>query len=247
MSFMDANTNNEHAENINRPAIQFHRGDLSNSNPLLKAGCYQLPVESFGSIVGDTWESTLVSHAGNVSVNSFLLAKIHLSVLGFQKRWFVVKNNRTEFLNHYQEGSKSRFRLMGICKELYALGYQEPILVTVSGMNAKHLDDALKRFKADLITTAARLAKRSFPAYAFWMPLIVGPKAAVKNNQYITPPGLDLNGKVDQDLLERLFVGDEVLSLAASYWGEAQLWTQQGKPAQSEPEAEQEEVPEEVF
>lgn len=246
MSFLDANTNDEHAENISRPAIQFHRGDLSNSNKLLKNGCYQLPVETFGSIVGDAWESVFVPHAGGVSVNSYLLPKIHLAVLGFQKRWFVVKNNRTEYLGQYQDGSKSRFRLMGLCQELYALGYEEPVLVTVSGLNGKHLEDALKSFKADVITTAARLAKRRFPTYAFWMPLTVGPKAAVKNNQYITPPEIDLNGKIDQDLLEKLFVSDEVLALASTYWDEAQMWAQQGKAAQNEPEAEQEEAPEEV-
>lgn len=247
MSFMDANTNNEHAENISRPAIQFHRGDLSNSNPLVKNGCYQLPVEAFGSIVGDAWESVLVSHAGGVSVNSYLLPKIHLAVLGFQKRWYVEKNNRTEYLDHYQDGSKSRFRLMALCQELYILGYEEPVLVTVSGMNGKHLEDAFKSFKADVITTAARLAKRRFPAYAFWLPLAIGPKTSVKNNQYITPPQLDLNGKVDQELLEQLFVSDKVLSLASTYWDEAQMWAQQGKPATSEPEVEQEEIPEVVF
>lgn len=248
MSFFDANVNDDHGENISRPAIRFHRGDLLNANPLLKAGCFQLPVEHFGSIVGDAWENILVPHAGGVSVNSYLLPKIHLAVLGFQKRWFVFKNNRTEYLSHYQDGAKGRLRLMGICKELYELGYEEPILVTTSGMNSKHLEDAFKRFKADVITTAARLARRRFPAYAFWMPLVVGPKQVVKQSQYITPPELDLNGSINQEVLETLFVGDEVLALAAAYWDEAQLWAQQGKPAQqAEPEPATEETLEEAF
>lgn len=216
--------NQENAVQVLPPTIQWRRGDLTNPNPLLKNGCWQLTVENFAALIGDTLPVVDVLHSGGVVVPSYLLGTIHIAILAYRKRWYTVNDdNSITFLPPRFEGTtgniKSKLQVWCLCRELA----NEPVLVSVSGMNSKCLQDAMDSFIKRVITPASRIAKARFARYHFWLPLTSGGKQAVKNNQYITPPVPAL-GEVDDETLRSLFTGRDVADAAEAMLSEAQDW-----------------------
>lgn len=248
--------NQENAVQVLPPTIQWRRGDLTNPNPLLKNGCWQLSVENFAPLVGDSLPVVDVLHSGGVVVPSYLLGTIHIAILAYRKRWYTVNaDNSITFLPPKFEDApgniKSKLQVFALCRELG----NEPVLVSVSGMNSKHLQDAMDAFVKRVITPASRLAKTRFARYHFWLPLTSGGKQAVKNNQYITPPVMALDD-AGEETLRGLFVGRQVAAIAEEMLAEAQQWaapkaeqtTPEPPPAftddyQPEPAPEEDEIP----
>lgn len=228
----------ENAVQVLPPTIQWRRGDLTNPNKLLKNGCWQLTVDNFASLIRDKLPVVDVLHSGGVVVPSYLFEKIHIAILAYRKRWYTVNaDNSITFLPPKFEESvasvKSKLQIWCLCRELN----NEPVLVSVSGMNSKYLLDAMDAFIKRVITPASRLAKTRFARYHFWLPLTSGGKQAVKNNQYITPPVLALDD-VSEDVLRGLFTGKDVAQVAELSMGEALDWAQpKVEPARPAPEA----------
>lgn len=229
--------NEENAVTVLPPTIQWRRGDLTNPNKLLKNGCWQLTVDNFASLVGDSLPAVDVLHGGGVVVPSYLIEKIHIAVLAYRKRWYTVNaDNSITFLPpKFEEPTvnvKSKLQIWCLCRELN----NEPVLVSVSGMNSKYLLDAMDAFIKRVITPASRLAKARFARYHFWLPLATFGKQAVKNNQYITPPALALD-EINEDVLRSLFTGKDVALQAELSMNEAVAWSQTKIEQSSTPEA----------
>lgn len=219
MSFEDYEVNEEYAGQFLPPTIQWRRGDLVNQHPGLKNGCWQLPVENFEAIIGNSLPVINVVHGGGVVVESYLFETLHLSILAWKKRWYIMEDGQYNYLSDYQEGARSRLQYYAIVKEIDGAG-----LVSVSGLNAKHLSQASYQHQQKIVKAAYNITKRKFSQYHFWCPLSAGPKTETAHNQYITPPRLAIDDKVDKELLNRLFVGSEVAELAESLMQEARDW-----------------------
>jgi hypothetical protein len=241
--------NQDYAEMVLPPTVQWRRGDLTNQNPLLKSGCWQLTVENFQPIIGDSLEAVDVLHSGGVVVPSYLLGQIHIAVLAYRKRWYVAdaEGNVTWLKqgDQFPPGAKSKLQVWALCKELNA----EPVIVSVSGMNAKHLQDAMQDFVRKVITPASRLAKTRFGRHHFWLPLATQGRLAVKNNQYVTPPGLALRDS-NPETLRALFTGKEIAGYAESVIPEAQEWAKgvaDQQPGQQAPDFDHAPEPDESY
>lgn len=243
--------NEEHGISFLPPTIQWRRGDLVNQDQRLKKGCWQFPTEGFAAfadLLGS--ESVEVLHGGGVVVDSFLLEKIHICVLAYRKRWFVLGGDgKPAYLSgHFDQFPSVRSKLQVWClvKELG----NEPCIVSVAGMNSKHLEDALKEFSGKIIQMSRSLKKR-FGRHHFWLPLSSQGKIATKQNQYITPPGSSLTEEAFETqeatlaTMRRLFVGREVAELAEAMIPEAAEWARQQVTAPApEPVYQQQPVPE---
>lgn len=217
--------NEENAVQVLPPTIQWRRGDLTNPNPLLKNGCWQLTVDNFAALIDSELPAVDVLHSGGVVVPSYLLGTINIAILAYRKRWFTVNaDNSITFLppkfdDNVNGHVRSKLQVYALCRELG----NEPVLVSVSGMNSKYLQDAMDSFVKRVITPASRLAKTRFARYHFWLPLTTGGKQSVKNNQYITPPVMALD-EINNETLRFLFTGQQVAAIAEEMIAEAQAW-----------------------
>lgn len=250
MSFQDIQIDETHAAELSCDYIQYRRGDLKNENQLLKNGCFLLPVDTFGSVVGNALPVAQVSFGAGATKGAYLLSVIHIAPLAVWKRWFVYEGDRIRYLDagEYTEGAKSHFKILGVVRELVeAADFTDPIYITTKGMNAKHLEDAFKQFKSDVVGMAKRMTKKRFSTYHFWMPVTNGPREETKKGSYITPPKLALD-QITEEIVERLYIGDELVPVIADYYSEAQEWAKKGKPQDngSDPQDDDRE-PEEAF
>lgn len=212
--------NEEYAEVIVPPTVQWRRGDLTNPNPLLKNGCWQLPADSFEMIAPPDWKAVDVLHGGGVVVSSYLLPTIHIAVLAWRKRWFMVDDGGNyTYLDDYQDGAKSKLQYYALLKELG----NEPVLISVSGMNSKYLSEAFYEFRQKVIRQAGQLARQRFGYHHFWMPVSTTGKRDTNHNQYITPPGLAM-ADFDKETLRSLFTGREAADAAEALIPEARAW-----------------------
>jgi hypothetical protein len=99
----------------------------------------------------------------------------------------------------------------------------EPAIISVAGMNSKHLSEAVNQFIQKIVVAAGRHAKTRFGRHHFWLPLSAGPKQTTKNNQYITPPVLAIE-EFGLDTMRELFTGQELAGLAEQMIPEAVAW-----------------------
>lgn len=215
--------NEEYTEVFLPPTIQWRRGDLTNQNPFLKNGCWQLQTESFEVFFGNSIPVVDVLHSGGVVVPSYLFGTLHLSVLAWKKRWYMLDSGsgqtQLKYLTGYEDGAKSKLQYWALIRELG----NEPALVSVSGMNAKYLSEASQAFRQKVLRPAVAIAKKNFGQHHFWMPLASQGKIATKQNQYITPPGLALK-EINNDVLKELYLGKEIGQKAEEMIKEARAW-----------------------
>lgn len=216
--------NEEEAVSVLPSTIQWRRGDLTNVNPLLKNGCWQFPMEHFASIAPPVWEPVDVLHSGGETVTSFLQEKIHLAIVGYRKRWFYKVEDKKVYLpaNFVNDGKKisSTLQIWAICKELD----NEPVLVSVSGLNSKAMEEAMNVFIKQIVTGASRLAKTRFARYHFWLPLVTSPKQVTKEKTYVTPPQIAMTIPVSNEFLRSLFTGKDVALLAEAELPACKEW-----------------------
>lgn len=210
--------NQDNALTILPPVIQWRRGDLVTENELLRDGCWQLPVENFTML--EDWISVNVLHGGGVVVPSYLLEIIHIAILTHKKRWYIRDGEgNTTFVDTFTEGARSRLQIWALCQELD----NEPIIVSIAGLNAKSVSQASMDFIRKVITPASRMAKTRFGRHHFWMPLATGGKQETRQNQYVTPPVLALED-INVEVMRSLFTGREVAELAEDMLDEAKEW-----------------------
>lgn len=235
MSFQNARFNEENSIKLTRLFIQWRRGDLTNKDERLKRGCWQAMVDQWQPIVGNKMDIVDCVHAGGEVKPSYLFGMLHIAVLSYQKAWTIEEGGETRYLGkgEYQAGARGKFRIFGLVKELIELGYDQPVILTTSGLNSKALGDAVLVHKNGVVATASKIAKTAFPLYAFWLPVGPGEKQSTRNAQYVTPPAPKL-GAITEELLETLFVGQDVIDIAEAFYSEAQEWAKPPKPVASD-------------
>lgn len=212
----------QYTQQLLPPTLQWRRGDLTSKEKALKLGCWELPADQFEAILGGSQEPVDVLHAGGVVVSAYIFETLHLLVLAWKKRWYVLEDEKIRYLTGYEEGAKSKLQYWALVKELG----NQPAMVSVSGMSAKYLSEASFSFQQKVLRPAGQMAKRAFGQHHFWMPLASQGKKDTKQGQYITPPGLALK-EVNQEIIKSLFVGREVGELAESMIGEARRWAKE--------------------
>lgn len=247
MSFQNARFNESNGIQLDRPFAQWRRGDLTSQDERLSKGCWQLTEEQWGAIVGKKIDLVNCVHSGGVVLPSYVLGTIHVNVLAYQKLWWIQDGDQTRYLSkgEYQAGARGKFRIFGLIKELVALGYDQPAVITSSGLNSKALGDAVLVHKNSVVAAASKIAKRAMPLYSFWLPIGAGEKQATRNGQYVTPPEPKL-GAITQELLESLYIGQDLIDIAEQYFAEAQEWAKPPQPVASD-NGRPEEPPEEAF
>lgn len=231
MSFQNARFNEENSIKLARLFIQWRRGDLTNKDERLKRGCWQFMADQWQPIIGNKMDIVQCVHAGGEVKPSYLFGMLHIAVLSYQKLWTVEEGGEVRYLGkgEYQAGARGKFRIFGLVKELLELGYDQPVILTTSGLNSKSMGDGVLVHRNSVVATASKIAKAAFPMYTFWLPVGAGEKQVTRNNQYVTPPEPKL-GTITQELLETLFVGQDVIDLAEQYFAEAQEWAKPPQP-----------------
>lgn len=221
--------NEEYAMDFLPPTIQWRRGDLTNRNPLIKNGCWQFPADSFDTMLSGQYESVDVIHAGGEVVRSYLMETIHVALLAYKKRWYITDTDgNMSYIDGYQEGAKSKLQWYALVKELG----NEAALISVSGLNAKHLSEAVFSFEQKVLRPAMQAAKKRFARYHFWLPLSTAGKITAPQNQYITPPQMAIE-ELSLDKVRSLFTGREVAQAAEELMPAAKAWAMpQPKPTE---------------
>ena len=81
-----------------------------------------------------------------------------------------------------------------------------------------------------MIASASALSRKSFPDYAFYMPLKAGERVDSGQGKYVTPPMAAWNATAlkatatRRDALVGLYVGNDMLAHAESLYDSAQDW-----------------------
>lgn len=225
------------AELVLPPLIQWHRGDLQNVNPLLKNGCFQLPVERYSL---DSVEPVDVLHGVNV-IPSYLFGGLSLAILAWRKDWLTGRGQESRLQLKFDPDVRawSRIQVWAMVKQL---GNAQFVL-TFSRSNSIGIEDAIKQFRSVVIGAASQKARKNFPLYSFWCQ--VGPdkpKKFEKEGTYATPPKFIINGAMNDEMMSSLFVGRELVEVAAAAYPVAKEWAM--RKAQQQPAADVEEMPE---
>lgn len=212
--------NEEYAMDFLPPTIQLRRGDLVNPNPLLKNGCWQFPADSFDTMLSGQGSAVDVLHAGGTVVRSYLMDTINVALLAYKKRWYITDaDGNMIYLDGYQEGAKSKLQWYALVKELG----NEAALISVSGLNAKHLSETVYSFEQKVLRPAMQAAKKRFARYHFWLPLSIAGKVNAPQNQYITPPCMGID-ELSLEKVRGLLTGREVAEIAESLMPQAKAW-----------------------
>lgn len=211
--------NNENTLELTPPVIQWRRGDLVSRDPLLKGGCWQLPVEQFEAVVGDKLPVVEVLHSGGKVVPSYLLGTLNVLLLAWRKSWIKIVDDQVQYLAGYEEGAKGKLQCWVLAKELGL----EPALLTASGLNSKYLNEAIQAFRQRVIAPASQIAKRGFGYHHFYLPLSTQGKITTTQNQYVTPPGLGIV-EINREVIISLFAGQEAGLVAEGFVAEAKRW-----------------------
>lgn len=218
--FTQTNVSTQYGIEVTPPIIQWRRGDLTNPNPSLKNGCWQLPVEQWEMFVDK--QPVDVLHAGGVVVPSYLFDTLHLAVLTYRKRWYIKQGDEITWLNpgEYVEGAKSKMQAWVYVKEI-----GEFAIVTMAGMNAKYFSEAINTtLTRQIIAPASRRAKQAFARFHFWLLLSSAGMMQTKNNQHITPPHCPIQ-RFDIGTLRSLFVGSKVAEVCEAEMPLAESWS----------------------
>lgn len=223
------------AELVLPPLIQWRRGDLQNQDERLKAGCFELPVERY-SVATETPVDVL--HGSN-PVPAYLFKGFHIAIVGWRKDWFTGRGKESRPVYTYDPNvpAWSRVQVWVIIKQLNNAQF----MLTFSRSNAMGFESALEQFKRTVIGPASQKAKKSFPLYAFWMPL--GPAAPVhykEQGTFATPPKLYLNPPITDETLQKLFVGKDVIELAQSVYPQTKEWADRKRGKQDDTGEEEE-------
>lgn len=219
--------NEEQAETVLPPLIQWHRGDLQNTNELLKNGCFQLPVERYSL---DGHNPIDVLH-GTTVIPSYLFKGLSLAILAYRKDWFVGrgKEARPQPTFDPNVSAWSRIQIWALVKQLDAA----PFILTFSRSNAMGIEESIKQFKNVVIGPVSQKAKKNFPLYSFWCPIGPNePKQFKEQGTYATPPKLFLTPPVSEKLLNELFTGKTIIERCAEAYPLAKQWaTRKFEPA----------------
>lgn len=218
--FMDFDVDTDYGMEFTPPILQWRRGDLTNPNINLKNGCWQATVEHWPSLSGQPID---VVHGGGTVVPSHLYDKLNLAVLTYRKQWFIDNGDYITWLQpgEYQDGAKSRLQVWCLVKEFD----NAPALISVKGLNAKWLEEAIKDHVQKVIAQASRQAKKSFARFHFWLTIVSAGKVDAPHNQYVTPPHCPITD-YNLDTIKGLFIGSKVATIAESEMAEAKEWAE---------------------
>lgn len=187
-----------------------------------------------GSTIEMEYELVEVDHGAEVE-HGFLLDTIHISVIAWRYTWErpgeggrMIYSASPDF-EASNEWSK-RYNFLCLIRET---GDDEPTIITAKGYTGEFLYNALNQGRKRTLKLARKLTGRQFPGYLFWIPLTAGEKRMVGKEQKspIYPPApiayevneLDTEGL--SDLLQSLYVGDNIKALFASYlYTDGQTW-----------------------
>ena len=120
-------------------------------------------------------------------------------------------------------------------------GLDYPCVLASKGMTGMALGDALKTYRQRVLRPAEKRQKRALPLWSFWMPLSTEKDNRNKvvytdtgHGSKVTRPVLTLPDMDEDDLLETLFVGADVLARGVDLRAEYEVWFKERRSAQAE-------------
>ncbi|HEU5013986.1 MAG TPA: hypothetical protein VFT66_15805 [Roseiflexaceae bacterium] len=168
---------------------------------------------------------------------------LHVAFIGWRSQWFVSDRDAGTFqwLPEYQGGIGAKKSTEFLC---LVEGISDPMVISASGMHKeKPLVEIIKTYERGLLKQASRMAKRSLPRWAFWLPIqnqltpdgktmyIDATDGSGKSyGSVVTPPVLSL----PENPVNALYVGNELLRYGAQIREDYALWfkTKRGSDVQ---------------
>lgn len=118
-------------------------------------------------------------------------------------------------------------------------GLDYPCVLASKGMTGMALGDALKLYRQRVLRPAEKRQKRALPLWSFWMSLSTEKDARGRviytdtgHGSKVTRPVLVLPDMDEDDLLETLFVGADVLTRGVDIRAEYEAWFKERRSAQ---------------
>ncbi|MGH2521932.1 MAG: hypothetical protein ACRDH2_05455 [Anaerolineales bacterium] len=223
------------------PVAQWLNGDpkLAAAGGVAHTGGLILPLKYLDDNLTPTagWTKTTVAFSSGAAEEVLAAQKPRLAVVRTRFRWFVVYNGVTTFYPRpgYVSDAGMRGHLQALCA---VHGFDFPVMGTFKGKASQEferilreftqrLQDGMQRAARDNVQSGYLPANRRFPRFAFYMKLAagahvrVGPKG---QDSLITPPTLDLPRELNDDALNKLYVGRERLIELQNLYHEAAEW-----------------------
>lgn len=174
------------------------------------------------------WAEGSISTRDGGEFGAYTARNILVAPIGMRESW-LLENMRSP---SYQEGARRHLQLLAYMAERKGDKFQPwgAVVLTAKGFQGKNLRNALTEW--DKVTSAARRkVAPGVPAWCFYLSVgTFGKDRAVEQvgrpgaQSPITPVSCYVPEKLDEALMESLFVGDTVAAIMADLAGQAQEW-----------------------
>lgn len=177
---------------------------------------------------------------------------LYVAVIGTRQQPFIPEKDTNgkvtrRFISQWVKGAQ--FYNEWLC---FVRGIEYPVVLCSKGLTGKSLALILKEAHRRLFLPAERIAKRSLPSWSFWLPIttmtddknrvMYVPTGYEKNT--VTPPALRLPDLPDDELIEKHFVGPDILNEGITIRQEYDAWLKEkrvtstnGQPTAAAPAA----------
>jgi hypothetical protein len=156
---------------------------------------------------------------------------LHLAVIGARSEPFFAEKDAAgketrRYIAQWVKGAK--IYTEWLC---FVNGMDYPVVLCSKGLTGKALAEASKEYRRRVLKPAEREIKRNLPPWSYWMPIatMTDDKGKVVfadtgHGSFVTPPALRLPDLADAALIEKLFVGPDILARGVEVRAEYETW-----------------------
>jgi hypothetical protein len=208
--------------NVGPPRIWWHNGDRKART----GGTFYTKDTELADAPGKPWEQ-VERFEGEVGYTTGVL---HVAPIAIRSQpFFSVRAGGQEtrtWLAKWQPGAQLYSELL-----CYVQGIDEPVTWCAKGLAGKALSQILKTYQTGLLREAVKAANKPLPLWTFWLPIATKVDAGNKvvyedtgHGSFVTPPALRFPDKPHAELIEKYFVGKEILERGAQIRQEYDGW-----------------------
>ncbi|GEM_PF-2345341 len=199
-----------------------------------KAGGLEIPTRHFQGAAALALPAPVEVAHSEASEEAWLLPAFHLALAGWKPaRWErrcgqIVEAAPPDLAEPWKAGYRSRRQVIGVVKELWEVGYQGFVVLSVRATASQDLARALGQAARLRLAAGQSAAGTAFPEYAFWIPLAAGkPERIVSQDgqsSFVIPIVAALPEKPTDDDFAALLIPEDVQAFIEAHLDEVAQW-----------------------
>jgi hypothetical protein len=230
MSFADtAKEVNVQIENITpqEPRIYWRNGKLVKDGSkviLNRPGLFYVAADHLKQTPGEPWETS-----GLYDEDGYQAESLSLAIIGYRQQPVMIDRSGDQvqyvWLSEWQPGAQFYSEVLCLVS-----GIEEPVVWVLKGSAGKEVlgkGGLLQTFRKDVVREGERVAGQKLPDFTFWLRIVTQRDAkgnvVHRDTGYgttTTPPTLTLPDTITPEVLEEMFIGDELFRRAAAVYQE---------------------------